>query len=65
MKSLRVLRFEKADKAWLAFVAANRRRNGTSEEYDIVIGPVANDQTMPSMILYLDGFLTEDETIAD
>ncbi|MCC8150128.1 MAG: DUF3990 domain-containing protein [Lachnospiraceae bacterium] len=28
------------------------------------MGPVANDQTMPTLVLYLDGFLTEQETIA-
>lgn len=30
----------------------------------MVWSPVANDQTMPTLILYLDGFLTEEETIA-
>ena len=27
-------------------------------------GPVANDQTMQTLVLYLDGFLNEQETIA-
>ena len=31
--------------------------------YDVVIGPVANDQTMPTLTLFLDGFITADMAI--
>lgn len=41
----------------------NRRGIPSSENWDIVIGPVANDQTMPTLMLYLDGFYSEEETI--
>lgn len=61
---LNVLRFEAPNEAWLAFVAANRRSFVPNEGWDIVYGPVANDQTMPTLVLYLDGYLTEQETIA-
>lgn len=61
---LKILSFESADKEWLHLVAANRRQQADVSDWDIISGPVANDQTMPTLMLFLDGFLTEDETIA-
>lgn len=61
---LRVLSFDSANKEWLRFVTANRRQLTEDESWDVVCGPVANDQTMPTLMLFLDGFLTEEETIA-
>ncbi len=63
MQSLRVLRFESANVEWLRYVAANRKSVAVADEYDVVIGPVANDQTMPTITLFLDGFYDEEETI--
>ena len=63
LDTLHILRFEKADEKWLDFVTANRKGNVIEEQWDIVFGPVANDQTMQTLILYLDGFLTKQETI--
>ncbi len=61
--SLRVLRFGSANVEWLRYVTANRKGGVKTEEYDVVIGPVANDQTMPTITLFLDGFYDEEETI--
>lgn len=61
--TLRVLHFESANIEWLQYVAANRKGIATADEYDVVSGPVANDQTMPTITLYLDGFYDEEETI--
>lgn len=61
---LKILSFESANKEWLRFVAANRRGRAGNDTWDAVCGPVANDQTMPTLMLFLDGFLTEDEAIA-
>ncbi|MBQ9043496.1 MAG: DUF3990 domain-containing protein, partial [Eggerthellaceae bacterium] len=47
---------------WLSFVGANRRGVETGE-YDVVIGPVANDDTMPTLRLYFAGAYTEEEAI--
>ena len=63
-ENLQVLTFEKASKEWLKFVTSNRRGENKSAEWDVICGPVANDQTMPTLMLYLDGFLTEEEAIA-
>lgn len=44
-------------------MAANRKGITSADGYDVVIGPVANDQTMPTITLFLDGFYDEEETI--
>jgi len=62
-ETLRVLRFASADIAWLRYVAANRKGIAADEPYDIVVGPVADDQTMPTITLFLDGFYDEQETL--
>lgn len=61
--SLNVLRFKGADLEWLEYVAANRRGIAAPEDWDVVTGPVANDQTFPTLLLYLDGFLDAESTI--
>lgn len=59
--SLRVLRFDSANVEWLRYVASNRKGVVTADRYDVVIGPVANDQTMPTITLFLDGFYDEEK----
>ena len=63
LHSLRVLRFDRPDKDWLRFVVANRKGIAPTDQWDLVCGPVANDQTMPVIDLFLDGMYDEDETI--
>lgn len=63
LETLKVLRFEQADVHWLRFVTANRKGSHPAGEWDLIIGPVANDQTMPTLTLFLDGFYDEEETI--
>lgn len=47
LSSLKVLHFEGASVEWLKFVANNRNIESFADDSDIVIGPVANDRTMP------------------
>jgi hypothetical protein len=42
---LNVKRFDAADREWLKFIIANRMNRTRQHEYDIVIGPTANDDT--------------------
>lgn len=63
LSSLKVTRFEGASAEWLKFVANNRNIKDFMDESDIVIGPVANDRTMPVIKLYFAGIYDEDETI--
>lgn len=63
LSSLKVIRFGEASAEWLKFVANNRNIRDFKDESDIVIGPVANDRTMPVIKLYFAGIYDEDETI--
>ena len=64
LAKLKTLRFETADKAWLDFISANRKGNAPADDWDLIIGPVANDQTFPTILLYLDGYIDADNAIA-
>lgn len=60
---LNILKFENADIEWLRFVSGNRNNQSTKNDYDIIIGPVANDKTMPVISLYFAGVYSEEDTI--
>ncbi len=57
---LAVLYFEEADSKWLNFVTQNRKNLYRGEKFDIVIGPVANDTTMPVLSDYMAGNIPEE-----
>jgi hypothetical protein len=58
-----VLRFDGATIDWLKFVSANRSGQNEDASWDVVIGPVANDNTMPVLNLYLKGSYNEEEAL--
>ena len=53
-KNLNVIIFYKADEKWLDFICANRNRKYTGD-YDIVIGPVADDNVYRVVVEYENG----------
>lgn len=57
-----VLRFSGATKEWLEFVVDNRRGRETFK-YDLVMGPVANDQLYATIRLYEQGVISADAAI--
>ena len=57
---LALLRFEEADTKWLNFVTQNRKNLYNGGKFDLVIGPVANDTTMPVLSDYMAGNITEE-----
>jgi hypothetical protein len=61
--SLEVLKFETANADWLDFVVNNRRESVFKPPYDLVIGPVANDRTLPVINDYMDGVYTKEEAM--
>ena len=61
--ALRILRFDEPGAAWLKYVTRNRTGFADDADYDIVAGPVANDNTMPVLNLYFKGAYTEDEAL--
>ncbi|MDR2610299.1 MAG: DUF3990 domain-containing protein [Clostridiales Family XIII bacterium] len=50
---------------WLEMVKDNRMSGGLQHSFDIVQGPVANDNTMPTIALYVDGALSAEATLID
>lgn len=63
LENLDILVFEAANKEWLRYISQNRSNNLVRDSYDIVIGPVANDQAIRTVNNYLKGYLTEDIAI--
>jgi hypothetical protein len=62
-KTLDIHKFDSANIDWLRFVAENRLKTYKGQIYDIVIGAVANDTVMPTIQLYLNGFINEDAAL--
>lgn len=59
---LKVLRFDTPCKEWAEFIFKNRNRDlHFSHDYDIVIGPIANDGVAYLLGRYAEGTLTIDE----
>lgn len=63
LPSLKVMKFDSPSVEWLKYVSNNRNAIVFRDDSDIVIGPVANDRTMPVIKLYFAGIYDEAETI--
>lgn len=60
---LKIKHFNALDAEWLEFVKSNRIKGGIQHSYDVVIGPVADDNTMETVQLYMSGILKADEAV--
>ncbi|MBR4871658.1 MAG: DUF3990 domain-containing protein [Alistipes sp.] len=59
---LKVLKFDKPSTEWAEFIFKNRNRdNNFTHDYDIVIGPIANDGVAYLLGRYEEGTLTIEE----
>lgn len=58
-KTLKIKTFETADREWLDFILRCREDGGTPHDYDLVIGPTADDDTMFCLRAYWDGMYGE------
>lgn len=58
-----ILKFDSANREWLRFVTDNRKGMYIGEKYDLVIGPVANDNTMPVINNYMSGMIDEETAL--
>jgi len=63
LMTLKVSKFETANAEWLDFVVNNRKELIIENLYDLVIGPVANDSTLPVINDYMDGVYTKEEAV--
>jgi hypothetical protein len=61
--SLRVKRFDGLTEEWLEFIKENRSKGGLQHDYDVVIGPVADDNTMETVQFYISGILNAKEAV--
>lgn len=59
----KVLPFDEPDEAWLDFVAQNRQGMYSGEKYDLIYGPVANDDVYRTITLYMTGILSKEQTL--
>lgn len=60
---LNVKRFDALSEEWLEFIKENRSKGGLQHNYDVVIGPVADDNTMETVQLYIANILTSSEAV--
>lgn len=63
LSELKALGFDSADGTWLDFVSDNRSGVERKEQYDLIYGPVANDDIFRTFILYSTGVLTREQTL--
>lgn len=61
--ALKVKRFDTLNEDWLEFIKLNRSKGGLQHDYDVVIGPVADDNTMETVQLYIASILTAKEAV--
>ena len=61
--SLKIKVFFEMNAEWLEFVKICRTEGGTPHDYDIIKGPVANDNTMRTIALYISGIYTINQAI--
>ncbi|MDY3068526.1 MAG: DUF3990 domain-containing protein [Parabacteroides sp.] len=57
-----IYRFEGPTKEWLEFVVNNRKGRGRAQ-YDLIMGPVANDRLYVTIRLYEQGVVTADAAV--
>lgn len=60
---LNIKHFHALDTEWLEFIKNNRTKGGIQHNYDVVIGPVADDNTMETIQLYISNILKAEEAV--
>lgn len=63
LSSLVLKQFDAPNAKWLKYIAMNRKGILKKEIADIIMGPVANDQTSPVISMFLSGELSVSEAI--
>ncbi len=60
---LKIKRFSAPDEEWLDFVSAHRNGTYGGEQYDLIIGAVANDDVYRTLQVYSTGLLTKEQAL--
>ena len=58
LDGMKVLLFKKPNEEWVNFVMRNRTERGFIHDYDIVYGPVADDNVYTQFTLYEGGIIS-------
>ena len=58
--ALSIKRYNGLSREWLEMIKENRTKGGIQHKYDVVCGPVANDNTMRTIALYIAEIYTEE-----
>lgn len=61
--NLKIKHFDLLNEEWLEFIKNNRFKGGLQHDYDVVIGPVADDNTMMTVQLYVVGVINATEAV--
>ena len=62
--SCTLLRFDEPNSNWLDFVCANRTNSYSGTKYDLIFGPVANDDVYTTVAAYLNGTMPKEVALA-
>ena len=62
-KLLKIKSFNHPDEEWLDFVSAHRNGTYSGEQYDLIIGAVANDDVYRTLQVYSSGLLTKEQAL--
>lgn len=62
-KDLKIIHFGEPDEVWLNFICACRSGKFMKEKYDLVLGPVADDNVYATVQLFEVGVLNKEETV--
>ena len=63
IRSFSIKQFTQADMEWITFVSANRNGEKVTGDFDMHIGPVADDNVYRSIRLFETGILDAEETV--
>ena len=63
LKNIRLLSFDSPNVEWLNLVVKNIKGENIADNWYVISGPVADDQTAQVIDLYLDGLYDEEEAI--
>lgn len=63
IKGFKIKRFDGPNEEWLNFVSANRNGEYQGEQYDVIIGPVADDDVYRTLDVYASGILTKEQAL--
>lgn len=64
INDLKILSFNSPDEKWLDFVSNNRNGTSLNNNYDLIYGPVADDDVYRTFSLFASGLLNKDQTLA-